>query len=55
MKRSYAKTPTTLLLVLKGKDEKSYYLHDPWHFGPNHRISLKKFQKQWTKRAVVIV
>lgn len=54
MKRNYANTPTTHIVVIKGKKDDRYILNDPWNFGPGHKISIKKFSSQWTQRAIVI-
>lgn len=54
MKRSFAATPTTHLLVVKGVENGKVLINDPWQFGPSYTVIQSRFEKQWTKRLVVI-
>ncbi|OGE71723.1 hypothetical protein A2617_02155 [Candidatus Daviesbacteria bacterium RIFOXYD1_FULL_41_10] len=54
MKKSYADTADTHLVVIRGRENNNYIINDPWHNGASYTMPVENFNEQWTKRAIVI-
>ncbi len=54
MKKSYAKTLASHMIVLMGYGGDELVVNDPWEFGPNYKVSVDEFKKHWTNRVIVI-
>lgn len=54
MKDSYAQTTASHLVVIRGLEDGKYIINDPWENGESFRMDINEFEKEWTKRIIVI-
>ena len=54
MNEQFAGTTASHLVVIIGKKGERYLINDPWDNGKNYEVDKERFEKTWTKRAVVV-